>query len=304
MGHVVNPISFRLYNIRYWNNNWFTYNNSNYSYLSNQDILLQRFFKRIFSFTLDSTFMGLVFVNLKILRSFNSLSLYIYIHDSFLDLLFFGLKKHARFLRIKKSLNRVMYHKKYRKKLVKTLSGAKNIGKTLRLLKRRKLLRYSRKLFFLFLKNKILNIFWRFFKTAMLFHLKRFFPSLKTDIFIMGLSKKHVNASIVSEFFFIRLKQYYTIWEVLKNINFLFRGLMKKKKRFVKGYKIMCCGRFSRKQRTTYNWKSFGSLALSTVKSRLDYSYRTIALKYSSCTIKVWVRLGKTKRRKLYDFVV
>jgi hypothetical protein len=103
--------------------------------------------------------MGLVFVNLKILRSFNSLSLYIYIHDSFLDLLFFGLKKHARFLRIKKSLNRVMYHKKYRKKLVKTLSGAKNIGKTLRLLKRRKLLRYSRKLFFLFLKNKILNIF-------------------------------------------------------------------------------------------------------------------------------------------------
>lgn len=102
----------------------------------------------------------------------------------------------------------------------------------------------------------------------------------------MGLSKMNVNASIISEFFFIRLKQYYTIWEVLKNINFLFRILMRKK-RIVRGYKIMCSGRFSRKQRATYNWKSFGSLALSTVKSKLDYSYRTIALKYSSITIKV-----------------
>lgn len=62
----------------------------------------------------------------------------------------------------------------------------------------------------------------------------------------------NVNASIISEFFFIRLKQYYTIWEVLKNINFLFRILMRKKK-IVRGYKIMCSGRFSRKQRATYN---------------------------------------------------
>jgi ribosomal protein S3 len=76
-----------------------------------------------------------------------------------------------------------------------------------------------------------------------------------------------------------------------------------KKKRIVKGYKITCSGRFSRKQRATYSWKSFGSLAFSTVKSKLDYSYRTIALKYSSCTIKVWVRLGK-KHKNLVDFVV
>lgn len=112
----------------------------------------------------------------------------------------------------------------------------------------------------------------------------------------------NVNANIISEFFFIRLKQYYTIWEVLKNINYLFKILMRKKK-IVKGYKITCSGRFSRKQRATYSWKSFGSLALSTMKSKLDYSYRTIALKYSSCTIKVWVRLNK-KRNKLVDFII
>lgn len=71
----------------------------------------------------------------------------------------------------------------------------------------------------------------------------------------------------------------------------------------VRGYKITCSGRFSRKQRATYSWKSFGSLGLSSMKSKLDYSYKTIALKYSSCTIKVWVRLGSTKG-KIFDFVI
>jgi ribosomal protein S3 len=136
-----------------------------------------------------------------------------------------------------------------------------------------------------------------------LFYLKKFNQSeFFSKIFIIGLSKMNVNANIISEFFFIRLTQYYTIWEVLRNINFLFKSLMKGK-RLVKGYKITCSGRFSRKQRATYSWKAFGSLAFSTVKSKLDYSYKTIALKYSSCTIKVWVRLGK-KKTNLVDFVI
>lgn len=173
----------------------------------------------------------------------------------------------------------------------------------LAVLKKRVFLKYSRKLFFLFIKNKILKVYWNTLKGLMAFYLKRFnLTGVQPKIFILGLSKMNVNASIVSEFFFIRLTQYYTIWEVLKNINFLFRSLMGKKK-IVKGYKITCSGRFSRKQRATYSWKSFGSLAFSTVKSKLDYSTRTIALKYSSCTIKVWVRLGR-KKKNLVDFVV
>jgi ribosomal protein S3 len=155
---------------------------------------------------------------------------------------------------------------------------------------------------FIFLKNKILKLFWGNFKLVLSFYLKKFFHSFTSpNLFILGLSKKNVNASIISEFFLIRLKQYYTIWEVLKNINFLFKGLMRKN--MVRGYKITCSGRFSRKQRTTYSWKSFGSLGLSSMKSKLDYSYKTIALKYSSCTIKVWVRLG-AKKNKSVEFVV
>jgi len=298
MGHIINPISYRLYNIRYWNNNWFS-GSLNYSYLINQDILIDRFFRKFLTTHLDSTNAGIIFVNLKIIRSFNNISLYVYIHDSFLDLLFFNLKKNARFLLIKRLFNKKFY-KKYRKALRQNKQLKQGL---FMLLKKRVILRYSRKLFFLFIKNKILKIYWESFKTLSLFYLKRFSrSSFLSKIFIIGLSKMNVNANIISEFFFIRLTQYYTIWEVLRNINFLFKSLMKKR-RLVKGYKITCSGRFSRKQRTTYSWKAFGSLAFSTVKSKLDYSYKTIALKYSSCTIKVWVRLGK-KKSNLVDFVV
>ena len=121
-------------------------------------------------------------------------------------------------------------------------------------LRKRIVLKYSRKLFFLFLKNKILRVFWNNFKDVLNFYISKVLGSSKSFVntYILGLSKMNVNASIISEFFFIRLKQYYTIWEVLKNINFLFRILMRKKK-IVRGYKIMCSGRFSRKQRATYN---------------------------------------------------
>lgn len=298
MGHVINPISYRLYNIRYWNNNWFV-SNLNYSYLLNQDILIYRFFRKFLMVQLDSTSIGVIFVNLKIIRSFDSIALYFYIHDSFLDLLFFNLKKNARFVLIKRLFNKRFY-KKYRRSLRRN----KQLNtKLFTLLKRKVILKYSRKLFFLFIKNKILKIYWDNFKTLSLFYLKKFNKSnFFSEIFIIGLSKMNVNANIISEFFFIRLTQYYTIWEVLRNINFLFKSLMKGKK-LVRGYKITCSGRFSRKQRATYSWKAFGSLAFSTVKSKLDYSYKTIALKYSSCTIKVWVRLGK-KKTNLADFVI
>jgi ribosomal protein S3 len=298
MGHVINPISYRLYNIRYWNNNWFT-DGLNYSYLVNQDILIERFFRKFLVTHLDSTSAGIIFVNLKIIRFFNNISLYIYIHDSFLDLLFFNLKKNARFLLIKRLFNKKFY-KKFRKALRR---NKKFKAKLFTFLKKKVILKYSRKLFFLFIKNKILKLYWDSFKKLSLFYLKKFNHSdFLSKMFIIGLSKMNVNANIISEFFFIRLTQYYTIWEVLRNINFLFKSLMKKK-RLVKGYKITCSGRFSRKQRATYSWKAFGSLAFSTVKSRLDYSYKTIALKYSACTIKVWVRLGK-KKTNLVDFVV
>jgi hypothetical protein len=113
-------------------------------------------------------------------------------------------------------------------------------------------------------------------------------------LYILNLSKLNVSASIISEFFFI------TTWEILKNISVLFRKLQNYQ--IINGYKVVLCGRFTRKQRATYSWKNIGSTAPSTMKSKLDFKFSTIALKYSSCTIKVWLRLNKTD--PLIDFII
>lgn len=302
MGHLVNPISYRLYNTRYWNNNWFNFNNLNYAYVNTQDVLLKKFLSRFFSLFINSVEIGVVFVNLKILRVFNTINFYIYIHDSFLDLLSLGFKRNRWFLRIRKKLNRRFYSR-YVSCLNKSSINKNLKYKSLRKVRRNYIVKYARKFFFLFIKNKVLKSYWDIFKGLFTLYLDKFLIcNVNKNIFILGLSKKIVNSNMISEFFYIRLKQYYTIWEVLKNVNFLFKFLMRQR-RVVKGYRITCSGRFSRKQRATYSWRSFGSLSLSTMKSKLDYGYTTIALKYSSCTIKVWIRLANRKGPKM-DFIV
>jgi hypothetical protein len=243
---------------------------------------------------LNSVRAGVVFVNLKVIRSFGSLSLYVYVHDGFSDLLFTDLRRHYRFSLVRKFLKRFFAgrYKKHQKKRLLIYQLAKKITR-----------RYPRKFFFLFLKNKMLRLYWNTIKSLILAVFPRFICNIPAPkVYVLSLSKNNVNANIVGEFFFVRLKQYYTVWEVLRNVNYLLQSLMRRKRCFVRGYKILCSGRFSRKQRATYSWRVFGSLAVGSMKSKLDYTYRTIALKYSTCTIKVWVRLGQ--KRKSVNFVV
>jgi hypothetical protein len=85
MGHIVNSVSYRLGNNRYFNNAWFVHNHFNYSYLANQDILIQCFLKRIFGYK-SIALRGFILSNVKILRTFNSLDIYIHVHDSCFEL--------------------------------------------------------------------------------------------------------------------------------------------------------------------------------------------------------------------------
>lgn len=173
----------------------------------NQDILISRFLKKLFYFYFNTTEIGLIFVNLKVLRTFNNLNLYLYIHDSFLDLLLLNLKKDTSFLKIRKDLV-----KRLSKKYLTASTKLKNKGVLLNRVKKRIVLKISRKILLIFLKNKILKKHWSFFKELLNLHLRRVTLSFHNNkIFILGLSKKNINAAIVSEFFFIRLRQYYTI---------------------------------------------------------------------------------------------
>jgi hypothetical protein len=300
MGHVVNPVSYRLYNTRYWNYIWFSKNN--FSYFLNSDIIFSRFIKIFLYNILRLDKVGLIFINFKIVRNFNLLNFYLFVHDSFLDMLYIDLNKVFNFKVFKKNFQKKIFRKlSFYPKFYKTSKYSSH--KLISYIKKNFLNKVSYYFFINFFKEKLIKRYWEQFKGLFMFFLTQFRYSFNTtpNLFIMGTSKLNINASVISEFFYVRLKQYYTIWEILKNINFLFK-ILRFKYRFIKGYKIMCSGRFSRKQRATYSWKTFGSIAPSSMKSRLDYKHSSISLKYSLCTIKVWVRMKRHKSR--YDFVL
>jgi len=48
-------------------------------------------------------------------------------------------------------------------------------------------------------------------------------------------------------------------------------------------------GRFSRKQKASSIWFSYGKVPLNKVNINIDYSFFTIPLKNSAVSIKIWI---------------
>ena len=55
------------------------------------------------------------------------------------------------------------------------------------------------------------------------------------------------------------------------------------------GYKFHFVGRFTRKQQAANLWYKLGSLANSSAVANVDYAFYTVILRYSVCTVKVWL---------------
>jgi ribosomal protein S3 len=69
------------------------------------------------------------------------------------------------------------------------------------------------------------------------------------------------------------------------------------------GYKIKLSGRFSRKQRSSSIWFSFGSVPLNTIKSNIEYNAHSIPIKNSLITIKVWFNIGKNFQKYYFCLI-
>ena len=59
------------------------------------------------------------------------------------------------------------------------------------------------------------------------------------------------------------------------------------------GYKFHFSGRFTRKQKAASWWYIKGSIPASSMSYDVDYGYFTITLRYSACTLKVWLYKNK-----------
>lgn len=55
------------------------------------------------------------------------------------------------------------------------------------------------------------------------------------------------------------------------------------------GYKFHFVGRFTRKQKAASLWFAKGANSVSSMRVDIDYGFYTIALRYSACTLKVWL---------------
>jgi len=63
-------------------------------------------------------------------------------------------------------------------------------------------------------------------------------------------------------------------------------------KSFLYGFKFHFVGRFTRKQQSASMWFRQGFLPSSSMDSEVDYGMFTIPLKFSACTVKVWLYRG------------
>jgi len=72
----------------------------------------------------------------------------------------------------------------------------------------------------------------------------------------------------------------------------IFKPLVRYMAHLFSGLKVVCKGRFTRRQRASLMMFSKGSIKLSTFTSDIDYAYVHIPLKFGVGCIKIWVNRG------------
>lgn len=55
------------------------------------------------------------------------------------------------------------------------------------------------------------------------------------------------------------------------------------------GFKIKCSGRFTRKDRSAKIVELYKQVSLNKIKAKINFAFETVILKYSLCSIKIWI---------------
>lgn len=107
-------------------------------------------------------------------------------------------------------------------------------------------------------------------------------------VVFFSMGPEAISARLVSSHIAAKLKLKYKLGSIIYPvINYL------KRIRQLDGFKLMCCGRFTRKQRATFLVRTRGSLSFSSVSSLLDYNLSVVFLRFGACGIKVWLSFKK-----------
>lgn len=266
MGHLINPVSVRLSVNSFWNSNWVLFNNFNYVNLFKKDYMLFHFLNW---FTKKQKFgkFNIIISHYKVFRNLNDVYINFYYYNAGLEEKKFKFQVFFLFSLLK-ARRKVWY------KNLKTISTKK-----------------VKNMYEYFLKVLVSQIYWYIINNCLSFYLTKLVNNKNNFYFnIYSLNFMNVNVDIISTYISLKLQQRHSLNWVLKPI---LKDLANKvKKKVFLGYKIVCSGRFTRKQLATYQWTKKGSLHLSKFSSLVKYSEARVRLKYGLCGIKVWLNYG------------
>lgn len=301
MGHLINPISNRLSINTFWNSNWVLVNNFNYINLFKKDYLLFQFLNW---FTKKSKFgkFNIIISHYKIYRIYKNVYINFYYYNAGLEekkfrfqvYFLLNLLKQKQFNILEKA-NHTDNNKVSRKIILRRNQKGGVVGQKFGI----KNFDFSKKissdkiksLYTYFIKTLISYLYWYLLNKSLGFYLKKL--ALNSDNYhfnVYSLDFLNVTSDVIATYISLKLQQKYSLNWVLRPI---LKDLSTKiKKRIFLGFKIVCSGRFTRKQIATYSWTKKGSLRLNNFSNLVKYSESSVRLKYGLCGIKVWLNYG------------
>lgn len=273
MGHLINPISLRLSVNVFWNSSWVTFNNFNYNNLFKRDYLLFSFLNWFINKSKFLKF-NILISHYKIYRVHNSVYVNLYYYASALENV-----KYDYYVNIFSSI--------FKKNKVFTLNDSKVKSKySQKDLNFRIIASYQ-----YIIKLLISNLYWQLLNSTLVFYDSKI-EKINSVFFFntYNLSFSNISVETITKYISLRLQKKYSLNWIIKPI---IKDLTSKvKQKVFLGYKLVCSGRFTRKQIATYTWVRGGSVKLNSISSLIKYSESRSRLKYGTCGIKLWINYG------------
>ncbi len=265
MGHLVNPVSLRLSVNSFWNSTWSLVNSFNYANLFKKDYTLFQFLNWFIKKSKFGKF-NIIISHYKVYRVSNRLIVNLYYYNAGVE----EKKYHFQSAFLLSLLRARRYN-------IKQSFGDFASPRF--------------KAFYKFvMKTIISSLYWQLINNALNFYFLKLDPKVQTQVNVFALDFLYVTADIISNYISLKLQQRHSLNWILRPI---VKDLTTKvKKKIFLGYKIVCSGRFTRKQIATYMWLKQGSLKLNTFSSLVKYSEARVRLKYGACGVKVWLNYG------------
>lgn len=265
MGHLVNPITSRLSINSFWNSNWVLLNNFNYINLFKKDYLLFQFLNWFIKKSKLAKY-NIIISHYKIYRLQDKVFINFYYYNA-------GLEEKTYHFQVLFFKNILLKRNNLNKK-IDIMSSIKIKG-----------------LYKYIIKILISNLYWYLLNKSLSFYLKKLNITNHFYYFnIYSLNFLNITTEIISSYIALKLQSRNSLDWILQPI---LKDLSKKIKQGVfLGYKIVCSGRFTRKQIATYIWMKKGAVPLNSLSNIIKYSESKVRLKYGLCGIKVWLNYG------------